>query len=519
MKKNLKILSLILALVVTLGALMVGCGNTVNEQKDNAESNSVASTNNTKTAGPDISTPVNLKMVILGDKPVDGDLVYAELSKLAKKDINAEVEIQNIPWGDYQSTYPLLFASGEDLDLVFSADWADYVKHAGKGAFLEITQDLLKKACPITYEKTPEIAWEQTKVNGKIFMIPYNALTYNAFAWVIRGDLKEKYNIPDIKNMDDLENYMVTVAKSEKELMAYNTNNGIDYVSFYAPDSALYAIGTFDSLLSYDRWSKDNMKAELVIDEPWFKDYCDRAVKLKEAGVWSKNAYAQKETAAQLFEAGKSATASWTLDQIGGIVSRVNSAHPEWKATIVYPSVKRLAPAKYTQNGVALSASTKNPERALMFLELLKSNRDYYDLSWYGIKGKHYEPVGDDKYKALPDAGKYPATSNCPWGWWSSLERFDVNKPQVAIDLNKEFASKYIEYPYDVKFSFNPEKVKSELAAMSNVANKYMKALGLGIIKYDDTVQKIKEEYKKAGVDKVLAEMQAQIDEYKKNNP
>ena len=46
---------------------------------------------------------------------------------------------------------------------------------------------------------------------------------------------------------------------------------------------------------------------------------------------------------------------------------------------------------------MAINASSKNPERALMAIELLKSNEEINKLTWYG-EGEHYTADGDEYY-------------------------------------------------------------------------------------------------------------------------
>lgn len=86
---------------------------------------------------------------------------------MLKEDINATVEVSFMGWGDYTQKYPLVFASGDDFDLIYTANWAFYNSQATKGGFLEITKDMLKKYAPKTYESMYEDAWEQTKIQAK----------------------------------------------------------------------------------------------------------------------------------------------------------------------------------------------------------------------------------------------------------------------------------------------------------------------------------------------------------------
>jgi putative aldouronate transport system substrate-binding protein len=47
--------------------------------------------------------------------------------------------------GDYLQKYPLLFASGEDFDLVYTSNWALYNSQAIRGGFFEISKEFLNR--------------------------------------------------------------------------------------------------------------------------------------------------------------------------------------------------------------------------------------------------------------------------------------------------------------------------------------------------------------------------------------
>ena len=59
----------------------------------------------------------------------------SKLNEKLKKDINATMDINYIGWGDMKLKYPLILASDEDVDWIFTADWAYYRQEAAKGAF------------------------------------------------------------------------------------------------------------------------------------------------------------------------------------------------------------------------------------------------------------------------------------------------------------------------------------------------------------------------------------------------
>jgi putative aldouronate transport system substrate-binding protein len=141
----------VVAALLAIMMMIAGCSG--NNGGNNSGTSPEASVEPTQTATegadkPDISKEVKLKMYLIGDRPKDTDLVYAEINKKLKQDINATVEPVFLSWGEYEQKYPLLFATGEDFDLIFAGSWLKYSEQANKGAFKELTPELLNKYAP-----------------------------------------------------------------------------------------------------------------------------------------------------------------------------------------------------------------------------------------------------------------------------------------------------------------------------------------------------------------------------------
>ena len=133
MKKNLKLISLIVLIVFVLSTVLAGCGK---DSPTTSQTSSPVKVTPSETAEEpdeiDISEHRDLIMLFVGDKVADQDMVYEEINKLAKEDLNCTVTVKNLSWADYQQQYPLVLASGEQLDLVYAAEWLGYFEQARK---------------------------------------------------------------------------------------------------------------------------------------------------------------------------------------------------------------------------------------------------------------------------------------------------------------------------------------------------------------------------------------------------
>lgn len=520
-------LSLVTAMLLTASLVFSACGgNTETSSSTDTAKTSVA-TDTTKTSDTasklDTSKEVKLKMYLVGDKEPDADLVYAEVSKKLKADINATLETNYLSWAENTQKYPLIFASGEDFDLVYAASWNKYKEQAVKNAFMDISDEMLKTYAPKTFEETPKTVWDQVGYNGKRFMIPSLKQSFYTNVAIIRGDLRAKYNLPEIKSVEDVETYLEGIAKNEKEILPWadmNYGNAfrleymfVDFENLYNPISGC-ASGVF---------KQDDKTGKIY---SWLdKEYYDQQLafykKMTEwynKNFWSKSALSSKTPEDQNFKAGKSALMSGNIENMQKVVDEVNKNHPDWKPEIYDLNfTKNAAVQPYTQNGICINANSKNPERALMALELLRYDQSYFDLAAYGIKDKHYDLDADGKLLMAAETKNYRPDTQCPWGFKTSSNVRTMATQLPSVDaINKSFESRQL-IPALSGFSFDGKDLKNETAAMIQINDQYRQLLALGMDSNPEA--RLKEwvsKLKTVGLEKYVAEVQRQMDEYVK---
>lgn len=517
MRRYAKKVALLVVSIFMLTSIFVGCEN---KNTDTVEKVAEDSQSNENEQSVDKLEDVTLKMYLLGDKAKDFDLVYDEINKMLKQDINAAVEVDFMGWGDFQQKYPLVFASGEDFDVIYSANWAFYNSQATKGGFLEITNDMLEQYAPKTAETIYEDAWEQAKVNGKVYMLPMNYKELTNYVYVVRGDLMKKYGISEINSVEDFEEYLAAIAENEKQFIPLDIGSEFDCA--FAFERLLVTPNDFGNIgnpfLYIDR-NDENYEVFDITQRPEFLESVQKLKEWKDKGYWSKSAIVNKMTSKDSFLNGKSACAILNLNDAQGHYNSLSEAHPEWDVKVFDAQHgKAINITPFTGNGMSIHAQSKNPERALMFLDLLRNDERYADLVAYGIVGKHYELTSDNKIKPLPDTGNYPIDGNCNWGlrndkFWKVVEGGMPNYTEIRDSWEK------IAKPNPLAtFNFDDSNVKNETATLYNIYKTDFKALMLGFTENpEEDVKRIQNIIKTAGIDKVKAEVQAQIDEtYKK---
>lgn len=527
--------SRILAVIVSLMLLAViagGCGN-VAKTEPSSSATGAASTEPaaesgatqaaTEKAGPDISKKVTLNAFIMGERPRDMQLVNDELNKMTLKDLNCDVKFEFSTWTDFQTKYNLILTSGQDLDLIYTALWLDYPKYAKVGAYMAL-DDLLPEVTPDLYQSMSEDAWKSAKIKGKIYTVPADYDEYNTKGMTYREDLRKRYDLPEIKDLDTMRQYLEGIHKNDPKILPTATNycmafqdaifpnydfptgpvgGGQSYAFLY-----MHPVGKFTELSS-------------MMDDPGFIQEFKMIKEWADAGCWSRSVLSYKGQPSNDVSSGAAAAA---LDnqpaKHKGVVESVASSHPDWE--IGYFSYADIGEAVHPNpasfNGMAVPKSSKNPERALLFMEKLHLDKEYYFITNYGIKGAHYDLNDKGEYKSLlaSDKNGFNMGSMQPWGWNNTKLTLNVengwNDGWVAI--NKHLGEKGTP-GYDLLFSMDPTPVQSEIAALSQVMTQYFGPLSAGLVPdVDKAMATLKEKMNAAGYEKYAAEFKKQYLEF-----
>lgn len=528
--KKKRVMSLLLAvMLLTVGLCACGSkGTNTGETAQPADTKTESASEEQKesqapeaeAAGPDISQEVTLVMYLIGDRPVDNDEVFAKINERLKAKINATIDVKFMSWSEYEQKYPLIFASGEDWDIIYTADWCFYNAQASKQGFYEITQEALETYAPMTAETMYPEAWEQAKVNDKVYMLPMNYKEITAYVYMARGDLMDKYGISSVSTLDEAESYMDAIVKNEPSLIPIDVGSDYDKLFLYdrmykkanwESEEKVIAIGPWQVMASVSEVD-DEVKVMGSYDYPAFKDTIERLKDWKDRGFWSKNAVVNTQNNTESFQAGKSALAMMNVNTAKSVYASVSAEHPEWDIR-VFDAQDGVPPVlnSYLANGMSIFSKSKNPERALMALDYLRNDEEINSLFCYGIEGKHWEAAGEGALVSLPDSANYAYDSNCNWGvrndaYWRVIEG---GIPNLA-DMNKEWQETARSDRYQT-FVFNDESVKNEIAAMGEIFDTDYKLLGLGFTDDPEAdIAKLREKMEAAGAQKVYDEIQKQ---------
>lgn len=531
-----KVLSIILVLAMVL-VMFTGCSKDSKTEVTNKKSSTEATKSGKKDNdsseggktfnGIDISEPVKLTMYLLGDRTPDFDKVYAEINTILQEKLNTTLDVEFLAWSEHNTKYSLLFSGGENFDLIFTAaGWGHYEATAGMGGFYPLTEDFIQTYAPGIWNVVPEMAWNQAKIDGSVYMVPNYQNEFGATVVAIRGDLMKKYGYSDITSFDQLIEFYDKVAENETSISPLGTQGYSLMYPYLLSKKVRTVAGTPNELFVFNTQNPDDLSITYSLDWDGFIDYCKASKERYEKGFWSPDSLATTEESQDGFLNGRATSFMWNKGSTKKYCNEANKLHPEWETTIVdvVPDLPK-AVNSYINNGVAINAASKNKERAMMVLNEFYTNKEVYDLSSYGINGVHYEAIGDDQFKLLEGNANFGVDGNCNWGWINStIRRTEFNENPTSVDIREqELQDKWVanikpEHIYD-GFSFNNANVNSEIAAVSTVIDQYYTPLILGMAGDVDTaLAELRKQLDNAGIQTIYEEIKRQAEEHVANN-
>ena len=527
-KKLKKVLAVLLGTVMT-ASLLAGCGSsgsgsTSAETSAASEASSASAdasgSSDTASSDIDISEHVDLKMYLVGDKPDGFDDVYAKINEILEEKLNCSLTVDWLSWAEHGTKYSLLFSSGEDFDLIFTAtSWCHFEQTVALGGFRALDEEFIQTYAPDVWEMMPEAAWKQATVNGSIYMVPANYVEVTPDVVAIRGDLMEEYGYDDIASWDDLISFYRDCAANGM----YGNSVGAGSLYWLWFEQMGYGVvsgaPSSGQLVLYNTQDPNDVSVQYIVDWDKFAEYCHLVKELADAGCWPSDVLSSTHDRQDGLLNGTGASMVWNAGSCQIYANQANAENPDWNINIynIMPDVKYSA-TKYINGGMGININSKNPERAMMVLNAMATDQELQDLAQLGIEGVNWEAVGDDQYQVIEGASY--AGSNY-WGWRNqNIMRTEHRENPTAVDTKVDELNEYFmgnvkeDHPLD-SFSFDSTPVSTQFAAVEAAMGTYFDPLINGLVDdVDASLEQFRAAMESAGIQAILDEMQSQIDEF-----
>ncbi|WP_027092802.1 ABC transporter substrate-binding protein [Cohnella thermotolerans] len=500
-KRHVSGLSLVLALLMVLTAC--GGGSKGGEEASGTQASGGESANSGDT--PEIVMP----FFVLNGIPEDMQAVNDEINKITKEKIGATVKLMPISYGTYGQQTNLMLTGNEQVDLMVVGTWFNYTTQVAKNQLLPL-DDLLAQYGQDIVKTLGDNYISAGKVKGKTYGVATMRDLADMYGLVIPKDVLDKYQIKteDIKTFDDVGNLLATIKKNEPD--------STPLVPFGPGDSLLDNYMTYDNLgdkLGVLPGDATDLKVVDWFEQPEYADLLNKIRSWYEAGFIMKDAATNRDSGLELMKAGRGDV----------LLTRIKPGYAEQesrligKPVVTIPLTQPQARTSSVANMMwGIPRNAKYPDKAMQMLNLMFTDKDVANLLAWGIEGKHYV-VKSDGVAGYPDGvDQNNSKYNLNQGWMFGNQFLTYVWEGDSPDLWKQLQA-FNDSAVPSKalgFTFDQTPVKTEVAAVQNVLNQYKMALEWGTVDPAKVLPEFRKKLKDAGIDKIIAEKQKQLDEW-----
>lgn len=525
-----KILSALLAcgLLCSMCACSGGGNSSAESSTKSTVSSGTSSATEASTQGIDTSEHVVINYMTTGDIPANNtDKALEKLNEILTEKCNAELNIHWIEWTDYMTNYNLTLASQDgSVDLVGTAtDWLDGWPNVKKGAFLELTEDMLKTYAPKTWEGVPVEDWDLCKYDDKIYLMPEDQFAqWTNHGFIYRNDWAKEAGINNgVHSWEDMGKYLQYIKENKPDVIPWDVTGAVTnalgaadgWIFSHTPH--LYVEGLGVDLFFGNSKDDPYTLSNYFLEGDELVNYAKTMKQWGDAGYWREDVLNYTGDCEQEFFDGTTAanqhhTNTWyTKDR-----PMMDKKQPGSDVGFFFfgEETDNLTSLNITHGAMAISAASKNPERALMVYDLLRNDKECYDLVNYGIEGEQYT-LNDEGQLVRPDDYDETVNGVTMNFWWGRNDELEYKNSFYALEPYDELIARYDEiangYQYG-KVVFNMDPISEYINNLSNVYNTYMPRIAFG--KMDDPeayVAEFRQALKDAGYEACMEEVQNQI--------
>ncbi|MDO4274631.1 MAG: ABC transporter substrate-binding protein [Eubacteriales bacterium] len=465
---------------------------------------------------------VTLKWMIYGEKYKESDEVFSGFNELLGEYLpGVQVEFELVNKDDYKEKWDMKMATNERLDLAwFGNEVLNYTEEVKKGSLMAIDY-LLETSGKDLQKDVPAELWELQRREGNIYGMPVLGPLYRRnYVLVANEVLMNRFGDLDEMVRMNQENRYTTEAcfrSFEDFLQKAKENNAIGtgvsyrsmctladkgYEGIYGSDSP-FVIPIFEKNLKvYNKYELESYRACFETMARWYqKGYIREDVKnLLDPGS----------------EDGKLKGSILFLDEYGEKGTVTDMVKTEYDAVRGELDGYRYIPYDGCRNSLVIPKSALYPQQAMELVNLLNSEKgkELYRLLANGVEKKHYIIVEGNVIARMSDNDKsylYQVSQNVIGNVFRNFETVEGEFRQIEV-YNEEAVRSPLQ-----GFNLDTRMIALEMAKVDLVVEKYKEELCQGTSQdWEALYEEFIREMRNAGSEKIIEEVQKQIDEFQK---
>lgn len=530
-----KLLAMLLAVVMVLGLAACGSSNApaATEAPAPAATNAPAAASTEAPAAKEELDPVTLKIWFHGTSAATPEasakVLEAVNAYLADK-INAKLEVIWGTWGDFDTSVVTALAGGDDVDMYFTCNWSadEYNKYARDGYWVKL-DDMLPTYASDLLDIIPEGIWACAETDGYdgkgIYAIPALKDTATQYCWDVNGTLLAElgYDV-DAVCAGKLDYFS---SEFEEMLQKAKDAKGKDFYPLVIEPYVLERMVTLTSIVTGDIGSGAVLSYYHDAEQPSkdigstiinkfgseeFMKFAKRTYEFSQKGFISPQA--QNTATANDYRTSAQNNAEYLFStQSYAYGCEIDFARARGIDVRMVPVTPPYMDATSGQGAmVAISAVSKNPERALMFLNLLNSDPELMTMLNYGLEGFTYNKNADGTISFIDEN----RSNYTPWRNGMGNIRMLPPTSEEGVTYWDDFAAYYdsAEALPMGGFVFDSTGLETEVAAIANVSNEYAFQVISGALDPEAVMPEFLQKLEDAGMNEFVAAAQEQLAAY-----
>ena len=527
-----RITALLLATVVAASTLFAGCGESEkvenNKEKESIFKESGEKVEDSKEEVEELE-PVTLKYWMGQAKSEDSDLVEDAINKYLEDVLpNTTVEIEWVAGSEWKDKWSKAMSAQEKIDLTWMGYLNQVETEVSMGSLMPIDDLVAEYGAGIVDALGEKVVDLHRSMDGNLYFLPaWQGLVGNRYAilmphesvelcedgWAgsFQASLYETDELPYF-NVDDKKE---TISYVEQYLAASKEAGKLGFGYYIKPIDAVGIILKSGSKL---------LSGEILVSQKGDTYYLEAdssltGSKYNEFAIlhdWYKKGYIREDVASVEvgdFQFRKDTPLSESyLTRV--INAPLDTAEESESGYAGYP-----IDAFYVQEtgeyikgfstGAAIPATSENPERAMMFLNLLYTDAELYNLFVYGIEDIHYTKNSDGTI-TIPEGVTYTG----PYNWMVGTCMNSLQTEPSLLNYYQELKEAEDKAKLGMLdgFTFDAEPVSVEISNINAIKQEYTMCFVND--NWEDLFAERRDKLIAAGIDTVLEEYEKQLTVY-----
>lgn len=444
--------------------------------------------------------------------PVDTQKVQDAINAITKDRYGIEVEFQISDSSSYKQNMTLALSGGEQVDILSTIS-NGYNTMVQQGYLLDLEEnDLLKNFGSGIVDAVGSEYIDACRVDGKLYGVPNNRdMAQGRGCAAIATEYLEGigYPVDNTKeiikiSLDELNDIYAKLHEKYPDLEVYRPV-ALSMSQFSNVD--LLGGNAFGVLLNYGK----ELKVENLFTSDYYKEYCARIYDYNQKGYIGKDSVTDTTAVTELVKAGT--LMGYTTGGKPGIKSQESNLCGR-PMTIFQTMDDFISSSAVASFPWAISINTVNAEASMRLLNAFYTDADLADLLGWGMEGTHYKVLDSGLINFADGVDATNSGWNHSMGWlmpnqfithiwegndpalWENIKSFNENAQKSAAS----------------GFTFDTTNVATEMTSVQNVYDEFQKSIEYGFLDPATGIDEMNTKMAKAGLDKIIAEKQTQLD-------